>query len=382
MKDRFTLSQIITSLGDGVEEKLHLTLHQQKVLRALRQCCTAALGGHVDCCPSCGSVEISYNSCRNRHCPLCQGHAREKWVAARKRDVLPVKYYHVVFTLPEKLNPLLLAHQKQLYALLFHAAWETLRKFFRAKGLQGGMIALLHTWGSTLQFHPHLHCIVPAGGIDSEGEWKNLPGALNDTPYLFPVKALSKVFRAKMMRGLTGEVQPNPALRKQLFEKEWVVYCKRPMRIGTVIDYLGRYSHRVAITNRRFTHVDGQTVRFIYKDYKQKGIQKEMTLSSEEFLRRFCLHILPHGFVRIRHYGFLASANKSKLEQAKRQTRQEAGIQQDATKEEEERKEEEEQPLLHPNSYLCPHCRESYMVRIKIIPLPSRAPPVIQLSYN
>lgn len=373
MRDRFSVGRVISGLGKDIREELHLGAYEDKVLRALSQCRTAALGGHVDVCPECGCMEISYNSCRNRHCPLCQGHAREKWIAARKRDVLPVKYYHVVFTLPDKLNPLILSHKKELYSLLFKAAWQTLGKFFRNKGLQGSMIALLHTWGSNLQFHPHLHCIVPAGGMDGEGKWRHLPGAGNDTPYLFPVKAMSKVFRAKYLALFPQEIKPQGHLRKILFEKEWVVYCKRPMKVGTVIDYLGRYSHRIAITNRRITHVDEENVRFTCKDYKQQGINKEMTLSPKEFLRRFCLHILPPGFVRIRHYGFLASSNKAKLEQIKQQTgiQKESRVQADA-----QSIEKEDANELHPNSYLCPHCKKAYMVCIKIIPSASRSPPV------
>lgn len=377
MRTPLTIGRIIATFKGKLEEKVHLSAHRQKVLAALEQCRTAALGGHVDRCPACKAIEVSYNSCRNRHCPLCQGHAREKWVAARKKDVLPVKYYHVVFTLPDKLNPLILAHSKELYALLFKAASKTVDKFFRRQGLQGGMIALLHTWGSNLHLHPHLHCIVPAGGIDRNGEWKDLPGAERETPYLFPVKAMSKVFRAKFMSGFPQEVELPAHIRKMLFDKEWVVYCKRPMKIGTVIDYLGRYSHRIAITNRRITAINEQTVRFTYKDYKQNGAHKEMTLSGEEFLRRFSQHILPHGFVRIRHYGFLASCNKAKLEEVKQQTQKG-----NCPEKESNREPEVEKTTNHPNSFLCPHCKQAYMICIEIIPANTRSPPIIQTVCN
>lgn len=370
MKTTFTISQVITTFREKMEEKVHLTVHQQKVLGALEECRTAALGGHVDACPACGYTQISYNSCRNRHCPICQGHAREKWVEARKKDVLPVKYYHVVFTLPDKLNSLILAQKKELYALLFKAASKTVDKFFRKQGLQGGMIALLHTWGSNLHFHPHLHCIVPGGGIDKNGHWKALPGSERDTPYLFPVKAMSKVFRAKFMSVFPKQLEMPSRIRKMLFDKEWVVYCKRPMKIGTVIDYLGRYSHRIAISNRRITDVNDHTVSFTYKEYKQNGINKEMTLSGEEFLRRFCQHILPRGFVRIRHYGFLASSNKAKLEEAKLQTKEE-----DCSVEENDTETGGEKKVIHPNSFICPHCKLAYMSCIEIVPAVARSPP-------
>ena len=368
MRDKYSIGRVIASLDKKQKEKMHLTAHQHKVLLALEQCRTAALGGHVDLCPDCGCTQISYNSCRNRHCPLCQGHAREKWIAARKKDVLPVKYYHVVFTLPDKLNQLILTHKKELYGLLFNAAWKTIDKFFTNKGLQGGMIALLHTWGSSLQFHPHLHCIVPGGGINHQGKWRFLQGANNETPYLFPVKAMSKVFKAKFLAGLSHTLKLNANLRKRIYRQQWVVYSKRSMKNDTVIDYLGRYSHRVAITNRRITHFDRKTVRFAYKDYKRGGTNKEMVLSCEEFIRRFCLHILPTGFVRIRHFGFLASSNKEKLEEIKKQT---------ATKE----LACTEIITTRVNSYLCPHCGLGYMVCIKIISPPARAPPFTHLDF-
>jgi len=222
-------------------EELCLTVHHQKTLRALQQCRTAALGGHVDACDQCGNISVSYNSCRNRHCPKCQGHKREEWIQKREADLLPCTYYHVVFTLPQELNPLALHHPALVYKTLFDAVWATLNQFGRNEDLQLGMIAILHTWGQNLSLHPHLHCIVPGGGIDKHGKWKK---RLRSDKYLFPVKALSKVFRAKYVQMLRAGGVTDKPLIESLFQKQWVVYAKRPFGgPKQVIEYLGRYTH-------------------------------------------------------------------------------------------------------------------------------------------
>lgn len=365
MRDAFSIAQIISAFKD----ELTPTAHQERTLGALERCRTASLGGHVDACPSCGVTRISYNSCRNRHCPLCQGTQRERWVEARRKEVLPVKYFHAVFTVPDCLHPLFLANKALLYGMLFKAAWQTLKKFGKNRGLQLGMTCLLHTWGSNLHFHPHLHCIVPAGGTDDRGRWRKLPGADNETPYLFPVRALSKVFRGKFFRMLKEEGLRGDRLRKEIYEKEWVVYCKRPLRTGDVIRYLGRYSHRVAITNRRIKDITATHVTFEYKNYKKQGAMYLMTLTGAEFLRRFSRHILPPGFVRIRHYGFLAPSNRQKLRAAQRQTRSN-----EQTGEERAGRGDEAPTPVRPNSYFCPDCGKDYMVCISVFK-PGRAPP-------
>jgi len=284
------------------------TVHQQKTLRAITQCRTVALGGHVDGCNECGNITISYNSCRNRHCPKCQGHKREEWIQKREADLLPCTYYHVVFTLPQELNTLALHQPRLVYAALFTAVWATLHQFGRKEGLQMGMIAVLHTWGQNLSLHPHLHCIVPGGGIGKDGTWKQ---QLRSDNYLFPVKALSKVFRAKYVAQLRHRGIEDTPFLESLFGKDWVVYAKRPFGgPKQVIEYLGRYTHKVAISNHRIQNVDEASVSFIYKDYKADGVQKQMALSNEEFTRRFATHILPLRFVRIRHYGILSSTWK------------------------------------------------------------------------
>lgn len=287
---------------------LQLNAHQQKTLRALAQCRTAALGGHVDACTGCGSVHISYNSCRNRHCPKCQGHKRVEWIERREADLLPCTYYHVVFTLPGELNPLALHQPQGVYDALFASVWATLNQFGCREGLQLGMIAVLHTWGQNLSLHPHLHCIVPGGGVNVGGKWTP---QLRSNNFLFSVKALSKVFRAKYVQQLRDKGLGDKALLERLFTKEWVVYAKRPFAgPRQVIEYLGRYTHKVAISNHRLEQVTERDVTFRYKDYKGEGAVREMTLTNEEFTRRFAQHILPLRFVRIRHYGLLSSTWK------------------------------------------------------------------------
>lgn len=292
----------------------NFTVHQEKTLRALTLCRTAALGGHVDACATCGNISISYNSCRNRHCPKCQGHKREEWIQAREQDLLPCSYYHLVFTLPDTLNGLAISHPHIIYRLLFETTWSTLSQFGKTEGLQSGMISILHTWGQNLSLHPHLHCIVPGGGIDENGKWR---GKIKADKYMFSVLALSKVFRAKYVALLRKEKLTNSAINQSLFEKNWVVYAKRPFGgPKQVIEYLGRYTHKVAISNHRIKSVSHQEVTINYKDYKDGSKTKELKLKHEEFARRFSLHILPRRFVRIRHYGILSSRWKRvKLQQ-------------------------------------------------------------------
>ena len=286
----------------------NFTVHQEKTLRALSYCRTSALGGHIDACDGCGNLSISYNSCRNRHCPQCQGHKKEEWIQKREAELLPCSYYHLVFTLPEELNFLAISEPKIIYKTLFEAAWATLNQFGKTEGLQLGMIAILHTWGQNLSLHPHLHCIVPGGGIDQNEKWKR---KIRTDKYLFSVKAMSKVFRAKFVASLRNSGIADQNVTEKLFTKNWVVYAKRPFGgPKQVIEYLGRYTHKVAISNHRIKEVTDKEVRFGYKDYRKGGEKKEMTLRNEEFIRRFSLHILPRRFVRIRHYGILSSSWK------------------------------------------------------------------------
>ena len=307
MRPETEVGDILRGLGDRIEG-IGLNSYQLRILSALRRCRTAALGGHMDACTECGVIRVSYNSCRNRHCPKCQGNKREEWIEARNSELLPVPYFHLVFTLPEKLNGLCIHHSKEVYNLLFKSAWETFSRFGRTRNVRTGMIAVLHTWGQTLNLHPHLHCIVPGGGIDKNGRWQPIRV---DGKFLFPVKALSKVFRAKYVSLLRKSALLSQEGIEPLFLQAWVVYAKRPFAHPShVVEYLGRYTHKVAISNSRIISYENNRVRFSYKDYRHENCQKEMELEDTEFIRRFALHVLPSGFVRIRHYGILSSTSK------------------------------------------------------------------------
>ena len=277
------------------------------------------MGGHIDKCDSCNHIRISYNSCRNRHCPKCQGTNRERWIEARQRDLLPTPYFHVVFTLPQELNTYCLNYPKELYNILFAASKETLMTLGndpKHLGAHMGMVSVLHTWGQNLSLHPHVHIIVPGCGMTPAGYWKQTK---SDGKYLFPGKIMREVYKGKFMEKLKkflteNKIEMDVELRKKLYNLNWVVYAKQPFGgPKDVIEYLGRYSHKIAISNHRIKVISDGKVTFTYKDYATGGNQKLMTLSAEEFLRRFCLHILPPGFTKMRHYGFLSSRTKQKL---------------------------------------------------------------------
>lgn len=308
MQPAYEVADVLNHLGKKIEH-LGLNTWQLRTFSAIKKCRTVALGGHIDACDTCGVLSISYNSCRNRHCPKCQGSKREEWIQARETELLPVPYFHVVFTLPDSINSLAIHNPKLVYSVLFDAAWQTLAKFGKNKGLQMGMIAILHTWGQNLSLHPHLHCIVPGGGIDKEGNFQNIRA---DGKFLFSVKAMSKVFRGKFCDFLQKKDNLQyQRIRSGLWEKPWVVYAKKPFgNAKSVVEYLGRYTHKIAISNHRIKEITHKEVVFDYKDYKENGIKKQMTLSHEEFIRRFAMHILPKRFVKIRHYGFLSSTWK------------------------------------------------------------------------
>jgi hypothetical protein len=302
-----------------------VSLHEQRVLRAIASCRTAALGGHLEACDRCGHRRAVYHSCRNRHCPKCQLLAQEDWLGARRTDLLPSPYFHVVFTLPHELHPLALRRPRLLYDLLFAAASQTLQTFARDPqhlGGELGLTAILHTWSQTLSLHPHLHCIVTGGALASDGSCWISP---RHPSFLFPVRALAKVFRGKFLEGLRkhfdrGELGADdslPALLHTLRGHDWVVYAKPPFAgPESVLRYLGRYTHRIAISNRRILRMEGDRVALRYRDYADGNRTKVLELSAHELLRRFLLHILPRGFVRIRHYGLLA--NRSRKERIAR----------------------------------------------------------------
>ena len=317
MQAKYRVSEVLNLEVDHLHEMARNSWNE-RTLHALRKCRTKALGGHLDWCMDCKKLHLQFNSCRNRHCPTCQGHKQHQWIAARSKELLSVPYFHVVFTLPDHLNPVAIRHPKVLYKILFDSVWETLSAFGNnPKHLGGklGMIAVLHTWGQNLSLHPHLHCIVPKGGVSKAGFWEKGKGK---DDFLFSVKAMSKKYQGVFVSKLRKALPMLPqSLYDNLFKKAWVVYSKPPFgKPQNVIEYLGRYTHKIAISNHRILAIDkvNKTVTFRMKDYKKGGKKTTLTLTSKEFIRRFQQHILPKGFTRIRHYGFLSSSwKKEKL---------------------------------------------------------------------
>lgn len=330
-----TLGQVLRSLIEGpASATLRLSPHQWKTVRALAACRTAALGGQLFYCAACGREHFVAHSCRNRHCPQCQGGQALEWLQRQECALLPIPYFHLVFTLPHALNPLIRQNRRTLFTRLFGAASQTLLEFGQGRlKAQLGITAVLHTWSQSLLDHYHLHCIVSGGGVALDGQrW-----VAASSHYLFPVRALSRMFRGKYLAALQrlydhGELEfqgqietlANPdefaLLLRQVAQREWVVYAKRPFAgPKEVLGYLSRYTHRVAISNRRLIRSDGQSVTFGYKDYAAGAQHKTMTLGIEEFVRRFCLHVLPERFVKIRHYGLLGNRQRhERLGQARK----------------------------------------------------------------
>jgi len=326
------VADIIRAAGESFfqsSQKWFTWLHL-KVLNAILRCRTAALGGHVDACSKCGHEAVSFNSCRNRHCPKCQANARDRWLEARGKDLLPTRYVHVVFTLPRQLSPLALQNKREIYALLFRASAETMLQVARDPkhlGAEIGFFSVLHTWNQKLQHHPHVHCVVPAGGLAPDhSRWID-----SQRKFFLPVCVLKEVFRGKFVEGLKklqaehklafhGTLTPlqNPkalaAWLRPLFRSSWVVYSKRPFGGAQhALRYLGQYTHRVAISNHRLVALADGMVTFRWRDSAHKNKKRLMTLPVDEFLRRFLLHVLPPGFVRIRHFGFLAHRRRRAL---------------------------------------------------------------------
>jgi predicted Zn-ribbon and HTH transcriptional regulator len=364
--------------------RLHL-----KVLTAIERCRTAALGGHLDQCRRCGYRAISFNSCRNRHCPRCQANARDRWIQARSGELLPTPYVHVVFTLPHELAPLALQNKKFVYNLLFRTSAETLLEIARDPkhlGADIGFFSVLHSWNQKLEFHPHVHCVVPAGGLSLDRtRW------IRSHPKFFlPVDVLAEVFRGKFYEALKeafaqgqlgfhgilkplGRRKPFSSLLRQTFCKQWVVYAKRPFGgPEQVVRYLGCYTHRIAISNHRLVSFGHDKVTFRWRDSRHKNKKRLMTLHVHEFLRRFLLHVLPKGFVRIRHFGFLSTRNRSTLLPICRSLL--------ALQEPEPRQPVHREPQqAHPASWLCPHCGGPMILveRFTALQLWLRSPPYV-----
>jgi len=385
------VADIFRRHGAAWQQTERLSLGQLKVMSAIEQCRTAALGGHALRCDACGHTEMAYNSCRNRHCPKCQAKAAKRWLDARQADLLPVEYYHVVFTLPAPIAAIAWYNKAVVYGLLFDIAADTLRTIAADPnhlGAQIGMTMVLHTWGSALTHHPHVHGIVPGGGLSLDGErWVACRHG-----FFLPVRVLSRLFRRRFLEALE---QAHRAGRLQFFGEyaslaqaraftdwlaplrkcEWVVYAKRPFAgPQAVLAYLSRYTHRVAISNQRLVALDERGVTFRWKDYRAKGRGpvKTMTLSAAEFMRRFLLHVLPSGFHRIRHYGLLANAGRREhlahvrqLLQVPVEVRQAKDLRTEAT-----------QP-----TFVCPHCGAAMVITETLPRLYAiRAPPALGVT--
>lgn len=373
------LADIFRMHGNAYAAVNTLTPEQYKVFNAITNCRTSALGGHLEQCDHCNAIQCAYNSCRNRHCPKCESFKAAQWLEDRKSELLPVRYFHVVFTLPHELNNLILYNKKILYNLLFTSAWETLKKLGQdPKRLHGtmGMHAILHTWGQNLLQHNHVHCIVPGGAIKFDGKW------VTAKKYLFPHKVLSKLFRGIFVSKLRNSYQQNELklpdkltdkllksnfnkLLDQIMTKDWVVYAKPPFaKTEDVINYLGRYTHKIAISNHRILSCDEQSVAFKWRDYADNNKEKIMYLKPEEFIRRFLSHVVPNGFMRIRSFGFLANACKANNIN---------NIQQQLKYKPEKTDEKKDVATLWfkltgKNITLCPICKNGNLKRISDIP--------------
>ncbi len=369
------LADIFRMHSDDYCETHVVTPEQYKVINAIKNCRTNVLGGHIEQCDQCSAIKCAYNSCRNRHCPKCESFKAMKWLESRQTELLPVSYFHVVFTIPHELNDLVLYNKKLFYNLLFHCAWHTLHTLGEDKKRLGGdmgMLAVLHTWGQNLSQHNHVHCIVPGGALKRNGEWKSTK------KYLFPTKVLSTLFRGTYVAKLRQAYQAGDVklpckltpvqfdqVLNEIMDKDWVVYAKPPFAgPEKLLNYLGRYTHKIAISNHRIVKYDEGTVTFKWRDYADKNKEKIMELKPQEFIRRFLSHVLPSGFMRIRGFGFLANACKAKkikaIQKALKYKPSKPAEKQDATT--------RMLTLTGKDITLCSSCKVGKLRRISIIP--------------
>lgn len=385
MRTKFELADAVNLFLPGLLSKVNLTPLQQKVLGKIANCRTAALGGHEEHCNNCSAVRYSYNSCGDRHCPKCQAAKQAFWIEDLMQNTLPIKHYHIVFTVPHQLNAVCLHNQRMYYNLLFAAVWNTLRSFgYTDYGVESGAVAVLHTWGQNLSLHPHIHCIVPAAGYTLDGQWKNIG---HSGKFLYPGYQLSDAFKGRFMDSLKRALRKQNELQlfddvvQQAYHTRWVVHCE-PSLAGAehVVKYLGQYTHRVAITNQRILNIAGGKVTFIAKDYRDRGVKKPVTMDGVEFLRRFTMHILPGRFVKIRRYGIYnhTARRNLKLQFIPEQSPDiEALI---------KRKEPPETNLQRFTRITgidpcrCPVCKKGTMVRIR--ELPRIRSPSLQLTFQ
>jgi hypothetical protein len=373
MRLKHELADVINRFGSKLSVQTKLTPLQHKVLGKIAQCRTAALGGHEEVCESCGTVRYSYNSCGDRHCPKCQASKQALWIDDLMQNTLPIKHYHIVFTLPHQLNTVCLHNQRLYYDLLFAAVWNTLQSFgYSHFGVESGAVAVLHTWGQNLSLHPHIHCIVPAAGYALDGEWKNI-GASGK--YLYPVHQLSATFKGKFLDSLKRALRKQNELAlfdskvQQAYKTPWVVHCEPSLAsVEHVVKYLGQYTHRVAITNQRILNVTDEKVTFVAKDYRDGAVKKAATLDGVEFLRRFTMHILPQRFVKIRRFGiynhtFIRNNKLQFVPQAKPDI--EAIVKKQKGP---EKNPERLERLTGINPCICPVCKTGRMVVVRVLP--------------
>ncbi len=373
MRTRFELADAVNLFQSGLLTKTTLTTLQLKVLNKIALCRTAVLGGHEEKCDNCGTVRYSYNSCGDRHCPKCQAAKQAFWIDDLIKSTLPVKHFHIVFTVPHELNAVCLHNQRMYYDLLFAAVSQTLRSFgYTHYGVESGAVCVLHTWGQNLSLHPHIHCIVPAAGYTLDGQWKNIG---HSGQYLYPVHQLSEAFKGRFLDSLKRSLRKQNELVlfnaavQQAYKTKWVVHCE-PSLAGAdhVVKYLGQYTHRIAITNQRILNIAGDKVTFIAKDYRDNAVKKTVTLDGIEFLRRFTMHILPRQFVKIRRFGIYNHTTKRNL--ALKFVPEEKPDIDDIIK----RKQPPEtnlqrlERLTGINPCICPVCKKGKMILIKILP--------------
>jgi hypothetical protein len=393
-RPKLEVADVFRRYGKAYREKhgASMSTQQRRVMTAIETCRTAALGGHLEKCDQCGHERNCYNSCGDRHCPKCQSLARAQWIEDRQSELLEVPYFHVVFTVPEEIAAIAYQNKQVVYGILFRTTAETLRTIAadpKHLGAEIGFFAVLHTWGQNLLHHPHLHCVVPGGGLSPDGQrWVSCkPG------FFLPVRVLSRLFRRLFLESLQKAFDAGklhffthlePLRESQAFTQlltraktsEWVVYAKRPFAgPQQVLDYVGRYTHRVAICNHRLLNIDNDQVSFQWKDYRNGGDAKTMSLSADEFIRRFLLHVLPNGFQRIRYYGFLGNRyRQQKLDQCRRllgmpmpDQHTTEGIDEDYRKRYED--------LTGCSLKQCPQCRQGQMVWVGILPKSSADSP-------
>ncbi|MCK5134193.1 MAG: IS91 family transposase [Bacteroidales bacterium] len=369
-RPKHEVAEVIERFGERFIEIHQPNGYQLRVLGALSKCRTSALGGHKYRCDHCGSDQISYNSCRNRHCPKCQGSNQTFWVEDRINNAYPVSHYHIVFTVPEALHGICMLDSKWFYNHLFTAVWDTLRSFgYSHYGAESGAICVLHTWGQNLSLHPHIHCIVPSLGYTLRGKMKHIG---KQRKYLYPITQLSKKFQGKFMAEIKGQLLKSEILSqyrssiKKAWSTPWVVHCEPSLgKVEHVVGYLGQYIHRVAISNHRIVEVNNQQVRFILKDNRDQGKVKTTTLTGEEFLRRFCLHILPSGFVKIRYYGIYSTRFRTTI----------LNVKQKMTIKPKETSIERIFRLMGIDVRQCPCCKVGHLVPVATVPR-IRPPPV------